>query len=169
MKIFKIARKYGPAFFGGFVFALLCFIGLNAAMLPTSKPEYCADKCHEMKEAYRSWELSVHGTNKSGVRIGCVDCHLPPKDKYFSHVTVKAYKGAKDIYLHHFGDEYDAEEIRQKVIDGMPSKSCLNCHDNLLAGLGSVAARIAHTASLENPDLTEYRCVVCHENAGHAR
>lgn len=167
--LFRKFRKYGIGFFFGIVFALLCFVGLNTAMKPVSKSEYCGSNCHEMNTAYRTWELSAHGTNEYGFRVECVDCHLPPKDDYFSHMIAKMYAGGKDVYKHHFGGEYDIEKTRGKVLEHISSKRCLHCHDDLLANPGSSGARKAHTALLNAPDNVEYRCVTCHENAGHER
>jgi len=99
-KIFKVGKKYGLAFLVGFVFAILCFVGINTATEPASKSEFCGSTCHEMKAAYRNWELSIHGANKYGFRVECVDCHLPPKDEYFRHVATKAYEGSKDVFKH---------------------------------------------------------------------
>ena len=169
MKIFKKIQKNGVIFIAGVIFALLCFIGLNAAMVPVSKSEYCGGKCHEMNTAYQSWELSVHGTNKYGVRVECIDCHLPEKEKYFTHIAAKAYAGAKDVYKHHFGEEYDIEKNRTKVLEHISSQQCLHCHDDLLASPSGSAARKAHTAALNAPENAEHGCVKCHENAGHER
>jgi len=102
-RIFKAVKKRMFTFLTGIVFAVFCFIALNATMEPVSTSEYCGSKCHEMNISYLSWELSPHGANAHGVRIECIDCHLPPKDKYFTHITAKAYTGAKDIYKHYFG------------------------------------------------------------------
>lgn len=167
--LLKIARKRGPTFIAGLVFALLCFIGLNAAMKPVSKSEYCGTACHEMNISYQTWELSPHGTNKFGYRVECVDCHLPPKDEYFTHMVAKAYAGGKDMYKHHFGGEYDRDELRQKVIDEIPTARCTHCHDDLLAKPSGSDARTAHQAAVNHPDKPENRCVACHENAGHER
>ena len=153
----------------GIFTAIVCFIGLNAAMVPVSKSQYCGSKCHEMNSAYTSWELSVHGTNQYGVSVECIDCHLPSKEKYFSHVATKVYLGAKDIYKHNFGDEYDVEKMSKKVSIHMPSRRCLNCHNNLLAKGDNSAARQAHSKILTAPDKPENRCMTCHENAGHER
>jgi len=169
MKIPGIVRKHSVTFIIGIAFAILCFIGLNAAMEPTSKSEFCGSRCHEMKAAYRSWELSAHGANKYGIQVGCVDCHLPSKDDYFTHMTVKTYKGLKDIYKHHFGGEYEVEEIRKKVVADISSKQCLHCHDDLLAKPSNSKARLAHAAALNEPESPENRCVECHEDAGHER
>ena len=156
-------------FLAGLVFALICFIALNAVMKPVSTSEYCGTNCHEMNSSYRTWELSAHGANKYGFRVECIDCHLPPKEEYFTHITAKAYAGAKDMYKHHFGKEYDQSEIRMKVLDSLPNETCMHCHDDLLAMPGSSSARIAHTAVLDSPDDPESRCVSCHEDAGHQR
>ncbi|UCC99054.1 MAG: NapC/NirT family cytochrome c [Phycisphaerales bacterium] len=156
-------------FLAGVIFAVLCFIALGAAMAPVSTSEYCGSKCHEMTKAYLSWELSPHGANAHGIRVECIDCHLPPKEKYFTHVAAKAYAGAKDTYKHYFGGPYDAEQTRKRVLNHLPSQRCLHCHDHLLDKPGSSAARIAHTTALAQPDAAENRCVQCHEDAGHQR
>ena len=168
-RIFKSHWRRILVFLAGFVFAICCFISLNAVMGPFSKSEYCGSKCHEMNITYLTWELSPHGSNKRGLKIGCIDCHLPPKDQYFNHVTAKAYEGARDMYHHYLGHEYDREKIRKRVLQKLPSKICLRCHNSLLANPVSSAARMAHTASLTEPENPDKRCVKCHENVGHER
>jgi len=163
-----LIQKRVLTFITGAVCAVLCFIGINAAMEPVSGPEYCGT-CHEMTAAYRSWELSSHAANKQGIRVECADCHLPSKDKYFSHLAAKAYTGGKGLLKHHFGGEYDREKVRKKIFEHLPNERCLDCHDDLLAKPGSEAARVVHTNVLDNPQAPETRCVECHENAGHQR
>jgi cytochrome c nitrite reductase small subunit len=165
----KFPGKGGGAFIAGFIVAVLCFVGLNAVMAPLSKPEYCGGKCHEMNPAYRTWELSTHGSNKHGFVAKCVDCHLPSKDEYFTHIFAKGYAGIKDTLVHHFGDEYDLQQKRQEVLEGLGNERCLGCHVKLLRTPSSSAAYIAHSAVLANPEAEENRCVKCHEQAGHQR
>jgi len=162
-------RKRAGTFVAGIGFAVVCFLGINAAIGPTSKSQYCGGKCHEMKEAYRSWELSPHGSNAYGFRVECVDCHLPPKERFFSHVVAKVYSGGKDIYMHHFGGQYNRQKSSESVLAGMPNKRCMHCHDSLLVKAGSDAARQAHSEVVNSPGASEYRCVECHENVGHER
>lgn len=169
MKIPVIVRKHSVAFFTGIVFAVVCFIGINAAMEPTSKSEFCGGQCHEMKAAYRSWELSLHGANKYGLRVECIDCHLPPKDKFFRHIIAKAYNGGKDVFKHHFIGDYDIEKARTKVLEHIPNKRCIHCHKSLLTKSGSSAARKAHMEVLNPSDDYEFRCVECHEDVAHER
>ena len=168
-KVLKKVLKHIPIFVLGIVFAVLCFLALNIGMEPVSTPEYCGSKCHEMNTAYQTWELSVHGANKFGYRVECVDCHLPPKDKFFTHILAKAYKGANDVYEHHFGDEYDGEQHRENVLASQPNENCLSCHDDLLKKPSRSFVRKAHLKVLKPTDDFEYLCVECHENAGHER
>lgn len=162
MSIFAKIWKYCIAFLTGLLFAVVCFIGINTIAKPFSTPQYCGGKCHEMNTAYKTWELSTHGANDSGVIAECVDCHLPPKDKFFTHMLSKVHAGAKDTYMHHFGDEYDLEETRKKVLETMPNNRCLNCHSGLLVKPSSPAARMAHQQTLNPADDVKPRCVECH-------
>ena len=162
-------RKRICAFVAGFAVAVLCFAVLNIAIEPVSKSDYCGGKCHEMNTAYRSWELSPHGANKYGVRVECVDCHLPPKEKYFRHLLAKGYEGGKDIYKHYLGDEYEIEVLRKRVLEKIPNERCLHCHDDLLAKPDSPGARTAHAQMLNPPSGAQSKCVDCHEDAGHER
>ena len=168
-RICESVKKRIWTFLAGFIFALLCFITLNAAMVPVSKSEYCGSRCHEMNTAYLTWELSPHGSNSRGIRVECIDCHLPAKDKYFAHMTAKAYDGAKDMYKHYFGGEYNGQKICLRVLEHLPNVRCLGCHNNLLGKPGSSAARTAHTAALARPDAKENRCLECHADIGHQR
>lgn len=156
-------------FVAGFVMAMFCFVMLNMAMKPVSSSAYCGGKCHEMNTAYQTWELSPHGANKYGFRVECVDCHLPPKEKYFRHLIAKGYEGGKDVYKHHFGGEYEIEALRKRVLEKIPNERCLHCHDDLLGRPDSPGARTAHAEVLNPPRGAKSKCIDCHENAGHER
>ncbi|MHC4500438.1 MAG: cytochrome c3 family protein [Planctomycetota bacterium] len=162
-KLVRVVRRYSAGFSVGLLSAILCFLAINTVAERFSTSEYCGGNCHQMKSAYRSWELSAHYANDSGVVAQCVDCHLPPKEKYFTHMTAKAYAGIKDVYKYHFGGEYDAEKTRKRVLEEMPNERCLNCHGNLLVRPGSSAARLAHQTVLNPDEDVKPRCVECHE------
>ncbi len=168
-KSFRAVKKHALTFLAGFAFAILCFVGLNAAMETTSTSQYCGRRCHEMQTAYQTWQLSEHGSGSSGIRVECIECHLSPKEKYFAYVAAKGYCGAKGVYKHYFGGEYDLEKTRKKVLDSMRDETCVYCHDSLLVRPSGPAVRIAHTASLARPNSPEARCLACHEDTGHQR
>lgn len=153
----------------GFLAAIAGFFILEAAMKPVSTSTYCGTQCHEMNTAYRSWELSAHGTNSHGLQAQCVDCHLPPKEEHINHLISKGWEGAKDLYMHNFGGEYNGEAVRKKVVEHFPSTRCLHCHTNLLDKPGAPGARTAHISAINDSDKEGTRCVDCHENVGHER
>jgi cytochrome c nitrite reductase small subunit len=161
IKLFKKLRRYIVGFVIGVVFSVVSFLTINTVSKPFSSSEYCGSNCHEMGSAYSSWELSAHHANSKGVVVECIDCHLPPKDKFFSHMTAKVIAGVKDAFKHHFGGEYDGKKMQAKVQEEMPNSRCLKCHSGLLVKPSSSAARIAHQAVL-NPGQEEHRCVECH-------
>ncbi len=169
-----VFKKRALTFFVGFGIAILCFVGLNAAMKSVSKSNYCGSKCHEMHTALHTWKLSVHGGNKGGLQAECIDCHLPAKDNYFSHMIAKAFEGGKDMYKHYskrfFGGEYDIEKVRVRVLDRMKNDKCMRCHVSLLGKPSSEMVREAHMESLKPADTSEQiKCVECHEEVGHQR
>ena len=157
--------KYRLLFFiFGIGFALIAFITINAVMKPFSKSSYCGTACHEMNTAYQTWEISAHGANKYGFRAECIDCHLPSKDKYFTHLIAKSYEGAKDMYMHYFGGEYNGEHVRQNILEKISDDRCTGCHKDLLAKPSNSAARLAQQSIANSDPDTVKRCVTCHEN-----
>jgi len=128
---------------------------------PLSEPSACA-ACHEMTDAYASWEQSAHRRNPSGVTVGCIECHLPPRADHVSHFGGKAWSGLKDVSVHLFG-RYDADAARQTARRALPDGRCLRCHDNLPAMPSSSAVAIVHGISLRNTATgRDHACVVCH-------
>jgi nitrate/TMAO reductase-like tetraheme cytochrome c subunit len=164
----RLFRRHGVAFAAGVAVCLAAYLAIGFAMEPVSRSEYCGGACHEMNVSYQSWEISRHGHNPSGNRTDCIDCHLPPREQFIRHAVAKGYAGAKDLYMHKFGPEYDRDAMRKEVLSEMANKTCLHCHDNLLARARSTALE-SHRSSIANPEVEEFRCVKCHEDAGHIR
>jgi nitrate/TMAO reductase-like tetraheme cytochrome c subunit len=162
-RIIRFAVRYAAAPAAGFAAAVACFALVNTVSARFSKNDYCGGRCHEMKPAYSSWEISGHNANGSGLVADCIDCHLPPKDRFFSHTAVKAYKGAVDVIKHHLGGEYDLEAMRSRVLQHMPDDRCLECHAGLLVAPQSPAAAMAHGQALRGTGGAAARCVECHD------
>jgi cytochrome c nitrite reductase small subunit len=167
-----LIKKCIVIFIPGIIIALILFVIINAALVPTSKPKFCGELCHkEMGDAYTSWQKSPHAVNRTGIVVKCIDCHLPPKDKYFTHLAAKAQTGIKDAALHIVGAEYDAKAIRAKVTEHMTNAVCERCHANMgsntfdedIAGLHNDA--VYHPEEGEEPG----KCIDCHEGVGHER
>ena len=156
----KIKIKFLGLFCAGFLFAILCYFAVNAAMKPFSSSEYCAG-CHEMETVYEGWKQSSHYTNASGTVTECIDCHLPPKHQFFRHMSTKAYEGVRDLILHRLDRPYDEEKMRERVIGKIPDSRCTQCHSNLLGQPSTPAVAVMHTPSTEPNAPT---CVGCHND-----
>jgi cytochrome c nitrite reductase small subunit len=173
--ILAVFKKRALTFFMGFIFALLCFVAINAAMKPVSKSKFCGNNCHEMHSALNTWQLSVHGGNQKGLSTECVDCHLPEKDDYFTHLITKAYMGAKHLSRHYAPSLFSSEEASQKPgvkvldrTDRMKNEICVRCHAGLLSKPSNETIREAHMMALNSSDNSEQtKCVECHEDVGH--
>ena len=139
-----------------------CLFGVGEATDSMSTVGFCAS-CHEMSDAHASWQASPHHTNASGVKVGCVSCHLPPREHYASHMSEKAAVGIRDAWVHYFG-EYDANEARRRVQATLPSERCLHCHSNLCGKSSSTAVGAVHAAVVERPSGGAYGCVACHRH-----
>ncbi len=153
----------------GAVSVIVFYAITNYSMNISSKPTFCV-YCHEMAPAYDSWKTSSHYSNKAGVVVDCGDCHLPNHKDTFRYMAAKAYVGARDVFLHFLGGEYDQEEMRQKVYAEIKDERCLKCHANLLGIPDNSGARVAHQASLYPEAGQEIkRCTDCHRNLVHVK
>lgn len=170
--LFCVAKKRGLTFIVGIGFALVCFIALNAMLVPTSTPKFCGTLCHEMDEVYQSWQKSPHYMTSGGVQITCIECHAAPKEKYFTHLYDKAKAGTKDVFLHFFG-EYDAEKSRKSVLEHMTNDKCMHCHKYISEAPGDYQELHREALNPEEGEKPE-NCMSmdCHgglENVGHVR
>ncbi|MBW8016666.1 MAG: hypothetical protein FVQ82_10795 [Planctomycetes bacterium] len=165
-----LIKKCIVIFVPGIIIALILFVIIEAALVPTSKPKFCG-KCHEMDEVYASWKKSPHAVNRTGVEVGCIECHLPPKDKFFSHLTAKAYTGAKDSLLHIVGADYDAKEVRKKVREHMTNEVCLKCHSKIKDNQFDKDIADFHDEMVFNPEegTEPAKCIECHADSAHVR
>jgi len=153
-----------------YLFSFLLGIGflfsLNYGWNETSTNEYC-ESCHVHPQAIQSWKLGPHVYNKSGVKVNCVDCHLPPSG--FERFTAKASAGIKDIYGFIMKDSSDfnweAMSQRESAIHHVYKSGCLSCHQNLFPPKLSRKGEDAHLYYDQKKD--EIRCINCHLETGH--
>ncbi|WP_029902643.1 SUMF1/EgtB/PvdO family nonheme iron enzyme [Prevotella sp. 10(H)] len=152
------------------------FIGiiLSASLYQTSvyfsTDESCM-MCHVHPHVEDSWKLSVHMNNKSGTKVHCVDCHLPPKSNTWDHYTAKAKLGFRDVwgYLMKDSADFDWERMSQleHAVTYIPNESCKECHYNLFPEGISDEAVTAHLYYEENEKKLNLQCISCHLDAGH--
>lgn len=151
----------------GLVLAFPLFSMTYYTMVRTSTPGFCSS-CHEIEWAYNTWRTSPHVNNARGVVADCMDCHLPAPHQTVDFFFSKTLHGAKDVFAHFFGGEYDHAENRAKAYASFGNDQCRKCHRNILYLPDKRGAMLAHRAVLYPlPGTAQKRCVDCHRNLVH--
>ena len=131
----KLAKYPWFIFISGLVVCVIIFFAGKRAIIYSSTDNYC-QSCHIHPEADNSWKRSTHFFNKSGVRVHCVECHLPPKDDS-RYLFEKAKTGLSDLYGFYFKDSasfnWEHRRSLEYAVNIVYNKSCTKCHQNLFS------------------------------------
>jgi sulfatase modifying factor 1 len=162
----KERRFRGFILLAGILLALAIVVLGNKVVLHTSTDEYCAS-CHIHPQSTDSWKLSTHYDNKRGIRVHCVDCHLPPHgDRY---LLEKARTGIRDIWAKWFRDpesmNWEAKSQIEYAKGHVFETSCIWCHQNNYPLGLSKEGREAHL--YYERQAGELQCINCHITVGH--
>ena len=125
--------------------------------------------CHIHPMADAAWKKSVHYDTRSGVRTGCVDCHLPPKGE--NYLWAKVTTGLRDVWGYYMKDsasfDWEAKGRLDNARHHVFENSCLRCHENLFPAKLTKAGEDAHLYYTQTKKSDELHCINCHLNAGH--
>ncbi len=147
-------------------------IGTQVAVQATGTNEFCVS-CHEMNVNLTEYSDTNHFKNRSGVRAGCADCHIP--HSYPEKLWVKSLAGAKDIYGHMLGvidtpAKYEAKRYamatsEQERLRKNGSAECKYCHnfEAMNPAKQKPFARAEHKRAQE----TGLSCIECHKGIAH--
>jgi trimethylamine-N-oxide reductase cytochrome c-type subunit TorC len=137
----------------------------------TGTTAFCVS-CHSMQTPYAEYKKSAHFTNKSGVRAGCADCHVPRPPLAF--VTAKL-AAAKDVWGELTGvldtpQKFAAAKLAmaQRVWAGMEasdSRECRACHayDAMTVDAQRKDAKAQHPRAITRGET----CIACHKGLVH--
>lgn len=155
-----------------FVVGILFWGGFNTAMEMTNTTEFCIG-CHEMEEnVYQEYTPTIHYSNRTGVRAGCPDCHVP---RPWVHKIVRKIKASNEILHKILGtidtpEKFDENRVRmaKKVWNDMKStdsRECRNCHnfESMNPERQKARARKQHLNAFE----TGQTCIDCHKGIAH--
>jgi len=155
-----------------FVVGIIFWGGFNTAMEATNTTEFCIG-CHEMKDnVYQEYTPSIHYSNRTGVRAGCPDCHVP---KPWIHKIVRKIKASREVFFWLTGKIDTPEkfnehrfELAQSVWGAMKStdsRECRNCHnfESMNPEFQKPRARRQHLNAFE----TGQTCIDCHKGIAH--
>lgn len=146
--------------------------GFTTAVEATNSVGFCTS-CHSMSYNYEEYKESVHYLNRSGVRAGCSDCHVPKKN-WFSEMHRKVI-AAKDVWGEVIGtidtrEKFDAkraemakrEWARMKESDSI---GCRNCHSFEAMDLGE-QDKLGQNKHAEAQSEGK-TCIDCHKGVAH--
>ena len=161
-------RRFFLLFIPGLILGVLLILGGSKALHSTSTNAYCIS-CHIHPMADASWKKSVHYDTRSGYRIGCVECHLPPQGK--GYLWAKGKTGLRDLWSKWTKDSasFNWEDRRRLEVARayVYESSCIKCHENLFPAKLSKAGEDAHLYYTQTKKTSELNCINCHLNAGH--
>ncbi|PIF06055.1 MAG: hypothetical protein CSA36_03580 [Draconibacterium sp.] len=150
----------------GFALGVITLLLANKVVETTSTNESC-EVCHVHPHATDSWKLSVHSITRTGVQIGCVECHLPPKGQGYLKEKIKA--SSRDLYGYLFKDSADFNWMAKSKLEEAEhfvfKSSCVHCHTNLFPLTLDKKGQDAHLYYTQNE--TELHCINCHLHVGH--
>jgi len=155
-------------FIPGIIVGALLILGGSKALHLTSTNDYCIS-CHIHPMADASWKKSVHYETRSGYRVGCAECHLPPKGE--GYLWAKGTTGLRDLWSYRTKDSASFDwkaRGRLEVARGyVYESSCISCHENLFPAKLSKEGAEAHLYYNQTKKKEDLNCINCHLNAGH--
>jgi len=111
-------------------------VGTQIMVSVTGSNEFCGGACHSMQWVAQEYRGSVHYANRTGVRAGCHDCHIP--HDYPQLLWYKAKAGAHDVIAEARGiisTEEKFKKERLRLAKGVwaeykenNSANCQHCH-----------------------------------------
>jgi len=166
----RVHIKTGVWVTTGIVIGLVIALAIGCFYTTSSSSESCVS-CHVHPDSDNSWKQSAHFVNESGVRTDCAECHLPPKQEYFSYLATKTRMGAKDVVSYllkkHESIDWEAKgelEYARRIVN---NNSCVSCHANIYPEGISDDGIAAHLYYDENAMKLDLQCINCHLDAGH--
>src|SRR5215510_9122827 len=157
----------------GVLIGFAATVGTQVMVALTGTDAFCSNACHSMQWVAKEHRESGHGLNRTGVRAGCHDCHIPPH--YPELLWYKAKAGIKDAIGEMRGvidteEKFKKERLRMAKLvwdeyKANNSQNCRNCHEfspEVLKKQKEFAAPM-HQQVLEG----KATCIDCHKGVGH--
>lgn len=149
-------------------------VGTQVALAWSGTNEFCGTACHSHTQfVYPEFKASAHGSNRTGVRAGCSDCHVP--HSYPAKLIYKAQAGIRDAIAEARGtistkEKFEAKrwELANHVWDEMKannSANCRTCHtpEAMSPEKQSEDAQKAHKKFAAG----KATCIECHTGVAH--
>jgi len=148
-------------------------VGTQVMVAVTGTDKFCGTSCHSMQWVAKEHQASVHAVNRTGVKAGCHDCHIP--HEYPQLLWYKAKAGTKDVIGEMRGviDTEEKFKAKRKAMaehvwaeyKDNDSRLCRHCHQftkEVIAKQKEMVQPI-HTMVLQG----QGTCIDCHQGVAH--
>ena len=157
----------------GMLSGLIFWGGFNTGMDATNTMAFCTS-CHEMRDTvFQEYKETIHYKNRSGVRAGCPDCHVP---KDWGHKFLRKVQASNELYGKFVTQSIDTPEkfeakrmaMAQSVWAAMKandSQECRNCHS-----WDAMDMKKQHPRARKKMETAEQEgktCIDCHKGVAH--
>jgi nitrate/TMAO reductase-like tetraheme cytochrome c subunit len=158
----------------GVIIGFIATAGTQVMVHATGTDKFCGTACHSMQWVAKEHQASGHHTNRTGVKAGCHDCHIPHDYPYL--LWYKAKAGIKDAIGEMRGvisteEKFKKERARMAAhvwdeYKGNDSQACRHCHQFTKEVIAKQKefVRDMHTQALER----KATCIDCHKGIAHA-
>ena len=148
--------------------------GFNTGMEATNTMDFCIS-CHEMEEnVYQEYKGTIHDLNRSGVRAGCPDCHVP---RPWFYKIKRKIQASNELFHKALGsidtpEKFDAKRLQLaknewKRMKASDSRECRNCHEisTMDPATQKPRARKQHYNAMRDGQT----CIDCHKGIAHKK
>jgi cytochrome c-type protein NapC len=138
----------------------------------TNNETFCIS-CHEMEDnVFQEYKLTIHYSNRTGVRATCPDCHVP---KEWHHKVVRKIQASNELLHKALGtidnrEKFEAKRLELakhvwKAMKDTDSRECRNCHNFEYMDFVEQGRRAvkAHSEGLDSGKT----CIDCHKGIAH--
>ena len=148
-------------------------IATQVMVAATGTNEFCGGACHSMRWVANEYRQTGHYANRTGVRAGCHDCHIP--HAYPELLWYKAKAGIKDAIAEARGVISTEEQFRKERLRlakavwaeyrANNSENCQTCHafSPAIVAKQKEFVRPMHQQVLDRAAT----CIDCHKGIAH--
>lgn len=146
--------------------------GFNILLEATNTTSFCIS-CHVMRDTvYVEYRQSPHFQNRSGVRAGCPDCHVP---RDWTHKLVRKVRASNELLHWAMGSIDTPEKFEAKRHDlaarewermrESDSRECRNCHSFEAMDFHKQSMKAAR--AMRDAARAGKTCIDCHKAVAH--
>jgi cytochrome c-type protein NapC len=155
----------------GLVIGVVLVVGFHGALHATNTPEFCVS-CHEMRDTvFQEYKTTIHYNNRSGVRAGCPDCHVPTE---LGPKLYRKMEASKELWGSWMGtidtpEKFEAHRMEMATrewarLKASNSATCRNCHSFDAMGEAQKPINLKRHQKAAAAGKT---CIDCHKGIAH--